>query len=81
MDLKTKTTEKLKAELNGLKVITGALIGVLGVLFIFCIYGMMTKEDNAFFISMIVVPIALSAIIPINYGKIKNIKLELESRQ
>lgn len=80
MDLKTKTTEKLKGELNGLKVITGALIGVLGVLFIFCIYGIMTKDDNAFFISMIVVPIALSAIIPINYGKIKKIKTELESR-
>ncbi len=81
MDLKEKTKEKLNGELNSLKMVTGALIGVLAVLFIFCIYGIMSKEDNAFFISMIVVPIALSAIIPINYGKMKKIKIELESRK
>ncbi|WP_158974246.1 hypothetical protein [Cellulophaga sp. L1A9] len=79
MNLTEKNLEKLRGELKDLKVITGALIGVLGVLFLFCVYGLMTNEDNTFFISMIVVPIALSAIIPLNYGKMKKIKMELES--
>ena len=34
MDLKDKTTEKLNGELKGLKMINGALIGVLSLLFI-----------------------------------------------
>ncbi|MFP4845979.1 redox-active disulfide protein 2 [Winogradskyella sp. PE311] len=80
MDLKDKSTEKLKGELKGLKMITGVLIGVLGLLFIVCVYGLITKEDNSTFTALIVVPLALSAIIPLNYGNMKKIKKELESR-
>lgn len=81
MDLKDKTTEKLNGELKGLKMINGALIGVLSLLFIVCVYGLITKEDNSTFMALIVVPLALSAIIPLNYGNMKKIKNELELRK
>jgi len=81
MDLKNKTTEKLNSELKGLKIITGALIGVLTVLFIVTIYGLLTKDDTSVFTALIVVPMALIALIPINYGNIKKIKKELALRE
>ncbi|MFI1770951.1 hypothetical protein [Thalassobellus citreus] len=81
MALKDKTVEKLQGELKGLKMINGALIGVLIFLFIVCIYGIVTKEDNSTFRALIVVPLALSAIIPLNYGNMKKIKKELELRK
>lgn len=81
MDLKEKTTEKLEGELKAMKIITGALIGVLGLLFILCVYGLFFTEDKSgTFGALIVVPIALSAILPINLGNMKKIKAELESR-
>lgn len=80
MKLSEKTTEKLEGELRGLKIITGALIGLLGVLLIVCIYGLLKKNDNGVFSALIVMPIALSAIIPLNFGNMKKIKTELESR-
>lgn len=81
MELKDKTKEKLMAELQGLKIVNGALKAVLGLLFIVCIYGLLTKEDNSTFVALIVVPMALSAIIPMNYGNIKKIKKELDLRK
>ena len=81
MSLKEKATEKLEGELRGLKIVTSILIGVLGVLLIVCIYGLLRNDDNGFYRSMIIVPLALSAIIPVNYGNIKKIKAELESRK
>jgi hypothetical protein len=81
MKLEEKTTERLEKELKGLQIVNGALIGVLSVLFIVCIYGLLKKEDNGVFTALIVVPIALSAIIPMNFGNMKKIKSELESRK
>ncbi|OEK04238.1 hypothetical protein [Roseivirga misakiensis] len=81
MKLNEKTTEKLEGELRGLKIVNGAIIGVLSVLFIICIYGLSQKDDNGIFSALIVVPIALSAIIPMNFGNMKKIKAELESRK
>ena len=81
MELKDKTKEKLTAELQGLKIVNGALIAVLSLLFIVCVYGLLTKEDNSTFVALIVVPMALSAIIPMNYGNIKKIKKELDLRK
>jgi len=49
MKISEKTTEKLEEELKGLKIITGALLGVLVVLFIVCIYGLLRKDDNGIF--------------------------------
>lgn len=80
MDIKEKTTVQLKRELKDIPMITGALIGVLGLLFIICVYGLITKEDNSTFMALIIIPFALSAIIPLNYGNMKKIKKELESR-
>jgi len=81
VDLRDKTTNKLEEELKGLRTVTGILTGLLLVLFIACIYGLLTKNDSGTFTALIVVPIALSAILPVNYGKIKKIKMELTSRK
>ena len=80
VDLKNKTTEKLESELKGIKVITGALIGVLTVLFAVIIYGIMTKENKSTFIALIAVAISCSAIIPLQFSNMKKIKLELNTR-
>jgi hypothetical protein len=80
-DLKSKTSEKLESELQVIKVITGALIGVLSVLFAVTIYGLLTKEDNATFIALIVVAISCSAILPLQFNSMKKIKTELELRK
>ena len=81
MNINEKTSEKLEGELRGLKIINGATIGVLSVLFIICIYGLLNKNDNGVFSALIVVPIALSAMIPVNFVNMKKIKAELESRK
>ena len=80
MNLKEKTIKQLEAELKGLKILNVALIVVMGLLFIICIHGLLTKDNNRVFGSIIIIPLASSAIIPINYGNIKKIKAELESR-
>ncbi|MBK8879853.1 MAG: hypothetical protein IPN74_15345 [Haliscomenobacter sp.] len=76
-DLKNKTTERLKSELKAIKIITGALIGVLTLLFIISIYGLIAKENNSTFIALIAVAISLSAILPIQFVNMKNIKNKL----
>ncbi len=81
MDLKNRTTEKLEKELKGLQTGTGILTGLLLVLFAACIYGLLKNNESGTYTALIVVPIALSAIIPLNFGKIKKIKSELESRK
>jgi len=80
MKLSEKTTDRLEKELNGLKIVNGALIGVLITLFVVCIYGLLKKDDSGVFTALIVVPIALSAIIPLNFENMKKIKSELEAR-
>ncbi|GAB5554471.1 MAG: hypothetical protein Sapg2KO_40620 [Saprospiraceae bacterium] len=80
MDLKEKTTEKLEKELKDLQAGTGILTGLLIVLFVACIYGLIKNNESGTYTSLIIVPIALSAIIPANYKKIRKIKSELESR-
>lgn len=80
MDLKEKTTKQLNNELKGVKMTTGALIGILSVLFIICVFGLFTKEDNSVFRTLIIVPLALSAIIPMNFSNMKRIKKEIQLR-
>ncbi|WP_405571444.1 hypothetical protein [Winogradskyella sp. Asnod2-B02-A] len=80
MDLKEKTTKQLNNELKGVKMTTGALIGILSVLFILCVFGLFTKEDNSVFRTLIIVPLALSAIIPMNFSNMKRIKKEIQLR-
>ena len=81
MDFKDKTTEKLEAELKSLQKGTSVLLGLFLVLFVACSYAMFTKGDNSSNVALIVVPIALSSILPVNFGKIKKIKRELEARK
>lgn len=81
MDIKNKPTEKLEGELKGLQVVCGALIVVLSLLLGITIYGMLTKEDNSVFISLMAVAFSLSAMVPILYLNIKKIKKELASRK
>ncbi|MEX0980984.1 MAG: hypothetical protein WD577_07460 [Bacteroidales bacterium] len=80
-DLNNKTTEKLQSELKTIKTVTGALIGVLIVLFAVTIYGLLTKENNSTFIALIAVGISLSAILPLQFGNMKKIKTELNTRK
>jgi uncharacterized membrane protein len=80
-DLKEKSTEKLESELKGIKIITGALVGILIVLFAVNLYGLIFKDKNAAFIVGIVVALALSAILPMQFNNIKKINTELKLRE
>lgn len=81
MKLNERPTEKLEGELRGLKIINGALIGVLVALYIVCIYGLLYTNDDGIFNTLIVVPIALSGMIPFMMGNMNKIKAELASRK
>ncbi len=80
-DLKSKSYENLETELKTIKTITGALIGVLIVLFAVTIYGLITKEDNTTFIALMAVAISCSAILPVQFSSMKKIKTELKLRK
>ncbi|WP_299121400.1 hypothetical protein [uncultured Winogradskyella sp.] len=80
-DIDNKTTEKLEGQLKGIKIITGALIGVLTMLLIVSVYGLVTKENNATFIALIAVAISCSGILPSQFINMKKIKTELNSRK
>ncbi len=80
-DLKNKTIEKLESELKKLKSVTGALSGILIVLFAVTIYGLITQDNKSTFIALIAVAISCSAILPSQFGSMKKIKTELASRE
>ncbi|MEM7486183.1 MAG: hypothetical protein AAF348_13330 [Bacteroidota bacterium] len=80
-DIKNKSTETLKTQLKQLKTITGMLTGILIVLVAVSIYGLLTKENNTTFIALIAVAISCSAILPIQFGSMKKIKMELGLRE
>ena len=82
MDLKEKSIEKLEQKLKELKLITGILIGLLIVLFIGSFFGLFFMIDkSAVSTVLIVIPIALSAILPLNFINMKKIKSEIASRK
>ena len=80
-DLTSKTTEQLKGELKGIQTITGALTGVLIVLFAVTIYGLLALENNTVFIALIAVAVSCSAILPMQFSSMKKIKTELKLRE
>lgn len=80
MKLNEKTTAQLQSELKLLKAITIALIVVLTLLFLICIYGLLFKENNTTFFSLIIIPFALSPIVLVNMSTMKKVKKELASR-
>jgi hypothetical protein len=79
-DFKNKTTEKLESELKAIKIISGALIGVLSLLLVSSVYGLIATDKSVIFIALIAVAISISAILPIQFVNMKNIKTELNSR-
>ncbi len=80
-NLKEKSIVKLKAELNGLKIVAGTLVGVLIVLFAVNLYGFLSKDNNAAFIAGMGVALSLSAILPLQFSMMKKIKTELKLRE
>lgn len=79
MDLKDKTTEALEKEQKALQVATWIFGCLLLTLFAVCIYGLLMKDDSDTYAALIIVPIALSASVSMNYQKIRKIKSELAS--
>ena len=80
-DLKEKPTVRLKSELNGIKIITAALVGILTVLFAVNLYGLLSKDNNPAFIIGMAVAISLSAILPSLFSSKKKLKTELKLRE
>ena len=80
-NLESKTTEQLHSAFNATKIISYALIGVLSLLLAVTLYGLLTKEDNSFYIALMVVPLSCSAILPLQFSSMKKIKKEIISRE
>lgn len=70
-------TAELEKQLKNLKFATGLLAGILIVLFGVTIYKSITEQR---FHPLLVSPIALSAIIPINLKRMRNIRQEIDQR-
>jgi hypothetical protein len=79
--LKEKSTEKLKTELSFIKIITGALIGVLTLLFTINLYGLIWRDNNGAFMAGMLVAFSLSAILPMQFSYMKKMKTELKIRE
>jgi len=79
--LKNRTTEKLHSDLIGIKTITVILGVTLLVLFTIVIYGLIVKDNRPTFLVLFVVVISFSAILPIQFIIIKNIRNELKLRK
>lgn len=71
MKLKEKNSEKLIGELNLIKAITGSLFFVILLLIGVCIYGLLRKEHNTVFFTLLTIPLALSPIMLMNAGNMK----------
>ena len=79
--LKSKSTERLKSELSGVKIITGTLVIMLIGLFTVNVYGLLSKENNTAFIAGMTVAFFLSTILPSQFMSMKKIKTELKLRE
>ena len=76
-NLEELNTEELLKQEKALKFITGLLIGMIIVLFALIISKSIKDKK---FDPLIASPIALSAIIPLNLKKIKDIRSEINKR-
>ncbi len=72
------TTEQLIKQIKNLKLTTGLLAGILLVLFAITIYNTI-KEGQ--FDPLMISPIALSIIIPLNIKRMREIKDEIQRRE
>lgn len=79
-DFSNLTTEDLKNKKKTFTFVTGLLAGMLITLLVLVAILIIQKGFSAVSMSLIVIPIALSPILIINYGQISLINKELESR-
>lgn len=79
-NLENKSTKELEGSLKGLKIISTALVVVIGLLLSITIYGMLFKDNNSTFIALFVVGISCAGILPLQFMSMKKIKNELKSR-
>ena len=77
IDYSKWTKEKLQKQLKSLKFATGLLAGLLIVLLVVTLY--LSVKDNEIK-PLLITPIALSVIIPINFKRMKEMKQEIASR-
>ena len=78
IDYSKWTTEKLEKQLKTLRFATGLLSGLLIVLLGTVIYVSITQNEIS---PLLVTPIALSAIIPLNLKRMKEMKAEIGNRK
>ena len=72
------TTEQLEKQLKTLKFVTGLLAGILIALFGFTAY--VSFRDSEFN-PLLVTPLALSVIIPVNWQRMKEMSHEIQTRK
>lgn len=72
------TSKELEKQIKTIRFVTGLLAGMLIVLLGITLYDSISQSKLN---PLLVSPIALSAIIPINMKRIREIKRELERRQ
>ena len=77
IDYSKWTTEKLQKQIKSLKFATYLLAGILIVLLGTTIFVSFRDQQIS---PLLVTPIALSAIIPINFQRMKELKKEVEMR-
>lgn len=77
IDYSKWTTEKLQKQLKALRFATGLLAGLLIVLLGATLYSSFRESEIN---PLLVTPIALSVIIPINFKRMKEMKAEIEDR-
>jgi hypothetical protein len=80
-NLGNKSTKELEGSLKGLKIISTALIIVIGLLLSITIYGMLFKDNNSTFVSLFAVGVSCAAILPLQFSSMNKIKKELKSRE
>ena len=79
-EVSSKSSEKLLSDLKLIKATSAALIGILIMLYGVNIYGLFMIADKTVFIALMAVAIALTGMLPIQYGNMKKIKSELSYR-
>lgn len=80
-NLESKSTKVLEGSLKGLKIISTALVIVIGLLLAITIYGMLFKDDKSTFVSLFAVGVCCSAVLPLQFSSMNKIKKELKTRE
>ena len=80
-NLQSKSSKELEGSLRATKVISTALLVVVTLLISITIFGLIFKDNNSTFLPLLVVGLSCSAILPLQFATMKNIKTELKSRK